>query len=230
MRRAFLAPAVVAFALLFSCCGQYPSATYFGESCATRTCAEGSQCIENLRSNGEPYAACAIGGRSDPECERDWDKTFCEGNTWVACKGRYREQAEDCAERFCVEHGGQAKCVPSREPDPTCGPSPDGKAPFTFCRGNALVSCIGPWARVPQECEERFCRGVAGEAMCRLRSEPDARCQGRPPGDSTFCDGDVTVWCDGEWRDYEYDCARIGERCVEVLPGGPGKTPYAACD
>jgi hypothetical protein len=202
----------------------------FGESCEGRTCPEASQCIENLRSSGRPYAACAIGGATDPKCVRDSDKTYCEGNTWIACKGRYREQVEDCAERFCVEHGDEAKCVPSREPDEACdGNDGRGKGPFTFCRGNALVACIGPWARVPQECEGRFCRGIAGEATCRMQSEPDPRCEDRLPGDFSFCDRDVAVWCDGEWRDFEHDCAKTGRLCEEVLEIGPDKTPYAYC-
>lgn len=229
MRSAGLTPALVVFAGLLSCCGHHPLIPSFEESCATSKCPLGSQCIENLRSSGETYAACAIGGTTDPKCERDIDKTYCEGNTWIACKGRYRTKAEDCADKFCVEHGDLAKCVPSREPDPTCEGNPGGKETFAFCRGNALVACIGPWARVPMECESRFCRGVAGEAQCRLQSEPEPRCQGRPPGDSRFCDGDVAVWCDGEWRDFESDCAKFGQRCVEVLQGGDGKTPFAQC-
>jgi hypothetical protein len=227
MKHTIFALFLVAFLV---CCGAYPSASYV--SCAGATCAEGSQCVEDQRSSGQLYTACAIGGTPDPKCGSDVDKTYCDGNTWIACKGHYRTRAEDCAERFCVEHGADAKCVPSREPDPRCQENTDGtddKATFAFCEGNGLVQCIGPWARTPVECEASFCRGAIGEAQCRLESEPEPRCQGRAPGDTSFCDGSVAVWCDGDWRGFEDDCAKIGRRCQEILESGPGKIPFATC-
>jgi hypothetical protein len=152
-------------AALLTCCGKFPSVEY--ETCAGVKCAEGSQCIEDSRSTGESYAACAIGGVPDPKCGRDVDKMYCEGNTWFACRGHYRTRVEDCAERFCVEHGSEARCVPSREPDPRCE-GDGGNEPVTFCQDeSAIVTCIGPWARSPIECRESVCGGDAGSAECR---------------------------------------------------------------
>lgn len=197
--------------------------------CGTKeACPEGTRCIQNLRSIGTTYAACAI-GEIDPDCNRDKDVQFCKDNTRVRCHGRYREEAVDCGDLFCVEVDARAVCVRSREPDPNC--DADGGPWWQFCEGNSLVRCFGPFAGPPKDCaggDARFCRGVAGAAACRLQPEPDPRCAGRKPGDDRFCDGDVAVACEDGWRARELDCAKEGKRCEEILEVG-SNDPHVRC-
>jgi hypothetical protein len=180
-------------------------------------CTEGSKCIENYRSNGTVYAACAIGD-IDPKCERDEDIEHCDGNTWVRCKGRYREEAVDCGNAICSELHPRAACVRSLDPDPRC----DGDAgPFTrqttFCEGDVLFGCFGELSELRTSCAAHgeFCRVIAGQAACRLQAEPDPRCADTKRPFDMYCDGDTAVRCTLGWRDLTLDCALEGKRCVQ---------------
>ena len=179
------------------------------------TCAEGSKCVDAYRSNGRAYAACAIGD-IDPKCDRDEDITYCDGNTWVRCKGHYREELVDCADEVCAAIGSRARCVRSLDPDPHC--SADA-GPFDrqtgFCEGDVLFGCFGSFSERAIDCaaDGQFCRVVGGEGACRLQPEPDPRCDDTREPDF-HCDGDVAVKCHLGWREATLDCAAQGKHCV----------------
>jgi hypothetical protein len=113
-------------------CGHEPECDPVGETCINATtrrvcsgvlpfteksveaCEEGQRCIEDVWSNGQKYAACAIGGPDD-RCHPDRDvTTFCEGTVAVTCHGAYREFAVDClgidGGVACIDDG-RAACV-----------------------------------------------------------------------------------------------------------------------
>lgn len=187
--------------------------TFEGEE---QPCPDGTRCVESVRSNGHPYAACTAGD-IDPECKRDEDISFCDGNDRVRCKGHYREETVGCGDGVCAEIDDAAKCVRSREPDPHCDADAGPSDPQTgFCDGDTLVGCFGPYAIVGASCaaEGKFCRVVGGAATCRLQSEPDPRCDDTRAPFDFYCDGDVAVKCVLGWREATLDCAAEGRRCV----------------
>lgn len=182
----------------------------FYETCAGRQCAEGSSCFENHRSNGQAYAACAIGGIEDPKCGRDEDLTFCEENALVRCRGRYRVESFECGVGHCVEAVASASCVPIGEVDPACDAKTKG---FAYCDGNDIVACFGPYANERTDCafRGRLCR----DGHCVVSPDPDPRCAALTHGERTFCDGNVAVQCIGDFHEQEHDCGRAGLRCVD---------------
>jgi hypothetical protein len=206
--RTAVACALLVAAGVASCFPRMPEVRY--GTCADAQCDDGTTCVENHRSDGEPYAACAIGGVEDPKCGRDQDVSFCEDNTWVRCRGRYRIQNLDCGSEHCVEAGASATCVPNAEPDPACDANAKN---FAYCDGNDVVACFGSYANERTDCafRGRLCR----EGHCVVSPDPDPRCSALAPGERTFCDGDVAVQCIGAFHEQEHDCARGGLRCVD---------------
>lgn len=210
----------------------------------TEACGEGRTCVENTRSNGTTYAACAIGGKGgfDERCDRDFDATFCDGERWIRCHGRYHEEEVDCTslgrvcEQLTVPRAGAfgtekvAKCVESHAHDEGCAAATATRAYGARCEGDSLLLCFGPLVGARKACREegRFCRPVEGGAACVLQPEKDPRCVGRDPLDDSYCDGDVAVLCLDGWRTQTKDCAAEGKRCAELLDVG-SSSPYVRC-
>ncbi len=183
MKRA-LAGSVAATAIVAIClsCSGPPSSSFCTtaepETCRSgnvkhgcdgdQACGEGRSCVENTRSNGTTYAACAIGGKEafDERCERDDDATICDGETWVRCHGRYHEQEADCRSlgRVCEQlvrprvgaFGNEAiaKCVESHGRDEACAAATTDRTFATLCDGETEVFCFGGFVldRVKRPC------------------------------------------------------------------------------
>jgi hypothetical protein len=192
------------------------------------------------------YAACAVGGKAgfDERCDRDGDVTICDGETWVSCHGRYHEKEVDCrslglvCEQLRRPRAGAfgdetiAKCVESHVPDEGCAAAAKGSTLGTRCEDETRIVCFGPFAldRIACGDDGRFCRETsANGAACVLTGVRDSRCIGRPPGDATYCDGDVAVRCLDGWRIETKDCAAEGRRCAELRDEG-SSSPAVRCE
>lgn len=207
-------------------------------------CGEGRTCVENTRSNGITYAACAIGGKAgfDERCDRDDDASICDGETWIACHGRYHEQAVDCRSLGLVceqltrprigAFGSEtiAKCVESHVADEGCAAQTTTVIAGSRCEGETLLACFGPFVAARVSCPEqgRSCRPTSTGGACVLGEARDSRCIERGTLASTYCDGDVAVLCHDGFRMKTKDCAADGRRCAEVLDEGTS-TPAVRC-
>ncbi|OGQ77468.1 MAG: hypothetical protein A2289_25170 [Deltaproteobacteria bacterium RIFOXYA12_FULL_58_15] len=122
-------------------------------------------------------------------CERSMPKDgkACNGNTLLSC-----DMSEpfdtDCAEQFCIDYPGGARCV---DEVVTCNQA-DGE--FIGCIDNGLVYCLGGYQLVERDCGIDTCipDGPHGPTCA---SVPITTCASVEQ-DKLRCEGDLLVYCE----------------------------------
>jgi len=99
---------------------------------------KGNTCVTPATAR-QPWlkAMCATEPDPSPLCDRGNDG--CDGNDSYLCASGYVTERHSCADLVCASGG---YCVASADPDPGC---PDRADQGSYCEGNSIVQCSGPY-------------------------------------------------------------------------------------